>query len=571
MFLMIYARNKIAFWIASIVQGIGIKMQEDFESVYLDLQRECLIEGARIVSMGAWIYDLDRDLVFWSEGVYDVHGVTDADGPLSLEHCLSYYLAKDQERIREALTRIQNEGGSYDFECELTTAAGIHKYVRVIGKSGSLLTGCQNCLYGVVKDISETRRIRDALIEARDQADAANQVKSNFLATVSHELRTPLNPIMGFSNILLEEVEDEEQLEMLRMINEAGQHLNDTINRILEFAELNPEKKKLSKDRFVLSHLIAELISDTHRSLPALSVVVDEEQEAELPADLLLVGDFEKVKCVLANLLGNAAKFSGVDSVQVRSVLKSLDATHVLWHVDVQDKGKGIDPALLDQIFDPFLLGDSSCTRAQGGSGMGLAVCRSYVELMDGQISVQSELGQGATFSFYICLSIAEEEEGMAEAPTATLEVETAEANVEVTEAAETTESISVLMVEDNATNRLYQSRILQNMGCQVTTAVDGQQALDTYQAGRFDLILLDLHMPGIDGIEVLKSLREEEVLTGAERVPVIVLTADILKSTQAVCREHGADEFVSKPVNPNDLKQKITDVLSACSSEIEF
>jgi signal transduction histidine kinase/ActR/RegA family two-component response regulator len=555
-------------------------MQDDFESVYLDLQRECLIEGTRIVSMGAWIYDLDRDQVYWSEGVYDVHGVSDADGPLSLEDSLAFYVEADRVRVREALARIQREGGSYDFECELTTAQGVHKFVRVIGKSGGHLADCKNCLFGVVQDVSDTRRIRDALIEARDQANAANQVKSNFLATVSHELRTPLNPIMGFSNILLEEVEDEEQLEMLRLINEAGQHLHDTINRILEFAEFDPEKKKLSKDRFVLSDLIAEVVYETNRSLPELSVEVESEREAEVPADLMLVGDFNKVKCVLSNLLGNAAKFSGVQSVKVRSVLKSLDAAHVLWHVDVQDEGVGIDPKLLDHVFDPFLLGDSTCTRAQGGSGMGLAVCRSYVELMDGRISVQSKPGEGATFSFYICLSIAanlEDDDAQKVFESDVSDAAAAEAVVAVApeepeEVEEPEEApVSVLMVEDNATNVYYQSRILEKMGCQVTTALDGRQALDIYQPGKFDLVLLDLHMPGIDGIEVLKSLRVEEAVSGAERVPVIVLTADLLTSTQAVCRECGADEFVSKPVKYNDLRRKIIDVLSDCSSEIEL
>ncbi|MGZ0656529.1 response regulator [Coraliomargarita sp. W4R72] len=533
-------------------------MQENFEKVYLDLQRECLIEGSRIVSLGAWIYDCDKERVHWSEGVYDVYGLSPEGAPPLFEECLSYFVEEDRARLRAELIRIKENRGSYDFECELITRSGIHKFVRVIGKSGSPLAGCTNCLFGVVQDISETRKIRDALVEARDQANAANQAKSNFLATVSHELRTPLNPILGFSDILLEEIENEEQLEMVRSINEAGQSLVETINRIIEFAELNPEKMKLSQDAFLLPNLIDEVVSELVESQPSFPIEVEMVQDAALPEQAVVVGDFKKVKCVLSNLLENSAKFSGVDSVKLRSVLSPLDAEHVLWHVDVIDTGVGIDSELLERIFDPFLIGNETYTRPQGGAGMGLAICRGYVELMDGRISVVSQKGEGATFSFYICLSIAAGDVAV----VAHTGDEHAAGDVEL-EVPMPKEKISVLMVEDNATNLYYQSRILESIGCHLTTATDGQQALDKYQPELYDLVLLDLHMPGIDGLDVLKSIRQGEAAAGAARVPVIVLTADLLRSTQAVCLECGADEFVSKPVNGSELRRKIAGVLA--------
>jgi signal transduction histidine kinase/CheY-like chemotaxis protein len=564
-------------------------MQEEFEKVYLDLQRECLIEGTRIVSMGAWVYDYDKGQPHWSEGVYDVYGLEPGTEAPLLEECLSYFVEEDRERVRAALLRIQRDGGSYDFECELITKAGVHKFVRVIGKSGSLLDGCKNCLFGVIQDISETRRIRDALVEARDQANAANQAKSNFLATVSHELRTPLNPILGFSDLLLEEIEDEEQLEMVRAINDAGQSLIETINRIIEFAELNPEKLKLRQDRFALSDLVDEVVFELSESKPSFAVEVDVEHHSSLPGELLVVGDFKKVKCVLLHLLENSAKFSGANSAKLRSSLRPLDSEHVIWHVDVEDDGVGIDAKSLGHVFDPFLLGNATFTRSQGGAGMGLAICRGYVELMDGQITVESELGHGATFSFYVCLSTAEVIEdvlfaGGTKTGAIACDVDDcvdsgdeADTDDHVTagelESSESKdrEQVSVLMVEDNAANLFYQTRILEGMGCRLTTATDGQQALDKYRPDLYDVVLLDLHMPGIDGIEVLKSIRQYEASTGATRVPVLVLTADLLTSTQAVCRAEGADAFVSKPVNANDLKHKIADVLMARGSEVEF
>ncbi|WP_308950148.1 PAS domain-containing hybrid sensor histidine kinase/response regulator [Thalassobacterium maritimum] len=560
-------------------------MQEDFDQVYKDLQHECLIEGAQIVSMGAWVYNIDEEVVYWSEGVYDVHGLERGQQPPAFEECLSYYVEADREKMRQALIRLQEEGGSYDFECELVTKIGVHKFVRVIGKSGRSLANCKNCLYGVIQDISEARQIRNALIEARDEANAANAAKSNFLATVSHELRTPLNPILGFSDLLLEEVEDEEQLEMVRAINDAGQSLIETINRIIEYAELNPEKKKLKQDRFTLEELLDEVVLELRGKRPAFKVELEQEPSVELPADAAVIGDFNKVKSVVLHLLENAAKFSGVNLVKLHSVVSSLDAEHIIWHVDVEDEGVGIDAQLLQHVFDPFRLGNATFTRAQGGAGMGLALCRGYVELMDGQISVKSCVGEGAKFSFYICLLRAEplvanapvENQELAADPRASETQQELDSRVEGE--SQLTDSpgslrrqpVSILMVEDNAANLHYQTRILEGMGYDLTTARDGQEALDQYQPGQYDVILLDLHMPGIDGIDVLKSIRYNEASCGLERVPVIVLTADLLKSTQAVCREHGADAFVSKPVNADDLRAKITDVLAMRLSEVEF
>jgi len=253
---------------------------------------------------------------------------------------------------------------------------------------------------------SEIKRLKLALIEANRQVNAANQAKSNFLATVSHELRTPLNPILGFSDLLLEEIEDEEQLEMVRSINEAGQVLVETVNHIIEYAELDPEKSKLSQDHILHTMLIDEVVSDVRERYPSFSIELSIEQDPVLPEGIQLIGDIEKVKSVFSNLLENAAKFSGVDSVKLHSVLRSMDSQRVLWHVDVQDGGEGIDATLLDAIFDPFLVGKNTYTRTQRGAGMGLAICRGYVELMDGQISVQSQKGVGTTFSFFVSLPI---------------------------------------------------------------------------------------------------------------------------------------------------------------------
>lgn len=521
----------------------------ELEPSYSDLQQLCLVEGSRMVSMGAWVLDLKQSQVYWSEGVYEIHNVAPATGPLNFDECLSFFVGEDRERVRQAISKLQSDGGSFDLECELRSRTGVSKYVRVVGRCGSELSGCSDCLFGVIQDVTETRQIQDALVEARDQANAANQAKSNFLATVSHELRTPMNPILGFSDLLLDEISDPEHLEMVRSIYEAGQSLYETINSLIEFAELNPEKLKLRQDHFLVKDLLEEVVLSISEVHAPFSIEIEQEQSSDLPEDFMLVGDLDKIKSVLLNLLGNAAKFSGASSAKLHSVVSPMDSQRVLWHVDVEDEGVGIDANLLDHIFAPFRHGSASTrTRVHGGAGIGLAICRGYVELMDGQISVQSRKGEGTTFSFYLSLCRVDRGE------SAALAGDDSESEKE---------QLSVLMVEDNASNVFYQTHLLEALDCKLTVAVDGQEALDKFRPNCFDLVLLDLHLPRISGLDVLKSIRESETLAGAPNVPVIVLTADLLRSTETACRDYGADEFIAKPVNANELKLKMAAVLA--------
>jgi two-component system autoinducer 2 sensor kinase/phosphatase LuxQ len=338
---------------------------------------------------------------------------------------------------------------------------------------------------------------------------------------------------------------------MVRSIYEAGQNLHETINSLIEFAELNPEKLKLRQDHFYVEELLNEVACTVSEIHAPFTVEIEREQSSDLPEDFTLVGDLDKIKSVLLNLLGNAAKFSGASSAKLHSVVSSMDARRILWHIDVEDVGVGIDADLLDHIFAPFRHGSSTRTRVHGGAGIGLAICRGYVELMDGQISVQSRKGEGTTFSFYLSLCRGDREfSGM-------------QLDHLADESTPPARQLSVLMVEDNASNVYYQTHLLEAFNCELTVAIDGQEALDKFRPNCFDLVLLDLHLPRISGLDVLKAIRESEARAGASNVPVIVLTADLLHSTETTCRDYGANEFIAKPVNANELKLKMAALLA--------
>ncbi len=635
------------------------------DEIQLNLQKEYLIAGSRLASLGAWIYYPDARKVEWSEGVFKIHGLPVGEVP-SLAKCLSYYVKKDQPRIMQALEHLEETGEGYDLECEITAEDGIRKFVRVIGRrydnrlsEGQSLVGViqditdqstmrrgmdaffkltpdlvgaidfklrpvtispswesllgwsrydmirhgvecvvhekdrplmekalqramvshavewvetrvvskrgdeywlswrmfADCSLKLIfisaRDITESRMVRDALLEAKEMADSAERAKANFLATMSHELRTPLNPILGFSDLLLEELEDEEHLEMLRVINESGQKLTSVLNGILDYTKIDSGTVSLAEDHFSMSSLLEELLLRAKSKLASdrVDLKLVQDIDPRIPAGVECIGDQYRIMSVVAHLLDNAVKFSDSGEVVLHSSLVQSGDSGVLWHVDVSDQGIGIPSRILDSIFDPFLLGDDTYTRRYEGTGMGLAICKRSVELMGGQISVKSEPSVGSTFSVMLPLRISK------------VEVE----NVVHVDDFSVLESmqLKVFMVEDNLPNIYYQMRILKEIGCRVTSASSGEIAFAKYETNQYDLILLDLHMSGVGGLDVLKWIRSKEIREGAKRVPILIVSADVMPSAKAVCLEYGADGFISKPVSPDGLKSAILNFVS--------
>ncbi|WP_439476102.1 ATP-binding protein [Brevundimonas sp.] len=386
----------------------------------------------------------------------------------------------------------------------------------------------------LVRDVTETKRLEEALIEARDRAEAGARAKSEFLANMSHELRTPLTSVIGFSGLLQQSASlPETERRYADRIGTASEALLGVINDILDYSKLEAgavEMEARAFDPRALTQAVAAMVEGQCEVKGlTLAVVVD----PDLPA--ALTGDEGRLRQVMLNFLANAAKFTAKGCLTLEA-----SWTGDRLRIAVTDTGIGIPAEKIDTLFERFSQADSSTTRVYGGTGLGLSISRRLVEMMGGEIGAESRIGEGSTFWFEVPLTPAEAmaSEEQADGETAS------------------PEGLRILMADDAAANRELVVAILGGMGVALETVEDGAQAVEAARDGGYDLILMDVHMPVMDGLDATRAIR---TLAGeAGRVPIIALTANVQPEQVLRCREAGMDDHVGKPIQVADLLRVI-------------
>lgn len=383
-------------------------------------------------------------------------------------------------------------------------------------------------------EIEERRIAQLESLKAKDAAEAANRAKGEFLANMSHEVRTPMNAIMGMAEIALETELSADQRHYLEVIDKSSRSLLGILNDILDSSRIDTGRLRLEivpfEPRVVLEDIAAPMRHEAHTKGLALRVFIGD----DVPR--WLMGDPGRVRQVLWNLIGNAVKFTSQGEVVISLTGEPVGDERSRIRLSVQDSGIGIARHLHAGLFEPFSQTDTSTTREHGGGGLGLNITRKLVDMMGGRLWFESDEGKGSEFSFEIEFAIAA-------APT--------DANVQreaPSESGDAQTGKHVLLVEDNPVNQDVLRTILKSADCHATVAENGMVAVARFRERRFDAILMDLHMPLLDGFDATRAIREIEAKSGT-RVPIIALTADAMPETKQRCLDAGMDDYLTKPV----------------------
>ncbi|MCX6259724.1 MAG: ATP-binding protein [Bacteroidia bacterium] len=387
----------------------------------------------------------------------------------------------------------------------------------------------------------QRRTMIDNVIQASRKAEEAAQSKQQFMSTMSHEIRTPLNEVIGITNLLLQGNPREDQMDFIKTLRFSGNHLLTLVNDVLDYNKMESGKIVFEQAQFSLNDFLKDILRTYSFRSKSKNLEFDIIKENELPSEV--IGDSIRLNQILSNLLSNALKFTQKGSIHV--IIKEIECKNKKSRIEflVRDTGLGIPKDKHDMIFESFTQASPDTTRHYGGTGLGLAICKKLIELQGGKINVESEPEKGSTFRFILSFGIPE--------------------NGSKVETGETTESFTglegkkILVAEDNKINFFVVNKFLTGWGVKVTHVENGKLVLEILEKEDFDLILMDLHMPVMDGIEATRVIRKSDK-PRISTIPVVALTAAIMSESQDKIEDLSINDYVLKPFKPHDLFEKI-------------
>ncbi len=485
--------------------------------VFLDAEGRYVMWNARYAEIYARSADLFREGVKLEDTLRI--GVARGDYPQAI--------GREEEWLSERLALLKNPGVRH--QQRLANGRWIMIEERLTHDGGVI---------GLRVDITELKAQAQALEEALEEAKAANRAKSDFLANMSHEIRTPLNGVIGLADVLARTRLDADQRDLLKTLTASAGDLNNLLSDLLDFSKLDAGKVAIESTRFDLAALASDCTALFRPQAAAKGV----ELNLDVQASGWVMGDPARIKQILTNLLSNAVKFTSAGRIDCAVARHYAGG----WSLTVTDTGVGFSEADAERLFGRFEQADASTTRQFGGTGLGLSICRQLAGLMGGTITAAGKPGEGATFTVVL--------------PLATVEAQAAPAPEP--QAPEEYPPLRVLLVDDNATNRKVVELMLSQIGAQTTACENGQEGVTAFNREAFDIILMDLQMPVMDGLSATRAIREIERVAGRARTPLVVLSANISPEDKKATAEAGADSHLGKPIRADELINTLMAVL---------
>ncbi len=509
-----------------------------FSNAILSTQQETSIDGILVV-------DACGKIISYNQRFVDMWGVPPDLMAARIDEPVLQLVVGQVSEPAVFLARVEY---LYEHREEKSAEEVILRDGRTFERYSAPMFGPDGVYYGRVwyfRDITERKRAESQLREAKETAEAASRAKSEFLANMSHEIRTPMNGILGMTDLALGTALNAEQREYLELVKSSADGLLNVINDVLDFSKIEAGKLALEAIGFDLRHVVCDTADALRLRAQEKGLELKCEPAPALPATV--VGDPGRLRQVIVNLVGNAIKFTERGRVAVRMDVESETQRTICLHVAVADTGVGIAPEQRERIFDAFEQADSSTTRRYGGTGLGLPIAARLVALMGGKLWVESEPGMGSTFHFTAELGRSR----AAAAPAPPLAAPVSRAR-----------PLRVLLAEDNAVNQRLTVRLLEKRGHTVVVAATGKEALAALEREPFDLVLMDVQMPEMDGFEATARIRQREQRCGGH-VPVVAMTAHALKGDEERCLQAGMDAYVPKPIGARHLFEVIDQLVA--------
>ncbi|MBF0422211.1 MAG: response regulator [Magnetococcales bacterium] len=499
---------------------------------------ELLNQTQKICKTGGWEYDPITKKILWTDEIYRIYDIKPGTDPNEV-NIDDLYGEKDAATLKQALSKAVELGESYALELLFASASGQNKWLHMHARTEGINKRVHRVV-GVVQDVTERKRLEKDLLQAKEAAEVASKEKSNFLANISHEIRTPMNVIMAMGELLKESSLTSDQREHVELLHKAGSNLLALINQVLDLAKIEAGRLEIVGEPIQIRELLGNIegmmrILAEKKGLELIYLL-----DQSLPVWMFLDG--MRLNQVLLNLLGNAIKFTGQGKVVFHG--KTTPSQDTLY-LSIEDTGIGLDPKQLENVFHPFTQADTSTTRRYGGTGLGLAISRQLVELMGGRLWAESRLGQGSTFHVVLplrpCVS----------PPTSTVQ---AISSGDVGSGDVGGRPLQLLLVDDSEDNQIVTTALLKNANYRVRIVNNGEEALKEVHEHDFDLILMDMQMPVMDGYTATRLIRQWEKETGRLPVPIIALTAHAFEDEEKKSLSAGCNVHLTKPVRKDKL-----------------